>query len=357
MKVILATGAAVLLVGTSIAIAQQPPQPPRPYYVGNPVGLPIAPPAPGADAAAFAAVSDHVKVYGALVSVESCSYDPGRDLIVAPNRGVGQAIRTNDAFVAFINHDGSVHTPRWIGVQNPGEQRDNMDPPLILNEPLGSAIKNDVLYLSDRDGGNPDPANAGQNVAQVAVVRKFSMADGRPMGELRVPESTAFNDLAVAEDGTVYATNTGAGGQTPDPTTWRVFKIMPDGTATVLIEGEPLRQPNGIEIDNDGNLVVVNIGNDDVNVFKPDGGHVTTLKAAQPGNDGLVIMPDGTIFVSSVQRGGVSMIRPGEEAVLIAENIPSAASMCYDKGANQLVIPMNPNNGLAFVPLEGVWAP
>ena len=37
---------------------------------------------------------------------------------------------------------------------------------------------------------------------------------------------------------------------------------------------------------------------------------------------------------------------------LIARNIPNAASMCYDAGAKQLVIPMNPNNGLAFVPLK-----
>jgi hypothetical protein len=28
------------------------------------------------------------------------------------------------------------------------------------------------------------------------------------------------------------------------------------------------------------------------------------------------------------------------------------ASMCYDAGANQLVIPMNANNGLAFIPLK-----
>jgi predicted ATP-dependent Lon-type protease len=39
-------------------------------------------------------------------------------------------------------------------------------------------------------------------------------------------------------------------------------------------------------------------------------------------------------------------------AELIARNIPSAASMCYDAGANQLVIPMNANNGLAFVPVR-----
>jgi hypothetical protein len=45
-------------------------------------------------------------------------------------------------------------------------------------------------------------------------------------------------------------------------------------------------------------------------------------------------------------------MRPGRPAELIAENIPSAASMCYDSGANQLVIPMNANNALAFVRLE-----
>ena len=43
---------------------------------------------------------------------------------------------------------------------------------------------------------------------------------------------------------------------------------------------------------------------------------------------------------------------PEGEAELIATGIPSAASMCYDSDANQLVIPMNANNALAFVPLD-----
>ena len=77
-----------------------------------------------------------------------------------------------------------------------------------------------------------------------------------------------------------------------------------------------------------------------------------TENAAQAGNDGLVIMPDGTKYVSSVLNGGVSRIRPGQPAELIARNIPNAASMCYDAGAKQLVIPMNANNGLAFIPLN-----
>ena len=73
--------------------AQQPPPQPRDYYVGNPgVGLPVAPPAPGAPPAAFAPASKNVRMFGALYSVESCVYDPSRRVIVAPSRGVGQAV-------------------------------------------------------------------------------------------------------------------------------------------------------------------------------------------------------------------------------------------------------------------------
>ena len=86
--------------------------------------------------------------------------------------------------------------------------------------------------------------------------------------------------------------------------------------------------------------------------FSPDAKLLKTETAVQPGNDGLVIMADGTKYVSSVVQGGVSRIRPGQKAELIAQNIPSPASMCYDSGANQLVMPMNANNGLAFLPLK-----
>jgi sugar lactone lactonase YvrE len=157
-----------------------------------------------------------------------------------------------------------------------------------------------------------------------------------------------FNDIEVADDGTIYATQTGT---RPDSASWQVWKITPDGSASIFIQGAPLLQPNGVAFDAQGNIVVVNIGNDDVLTFSPAGKLIRTEHAAQAGNDGLVIMRDGTKYVSSVLNGGVSRIRSGRPAELIARNIPSAASMCYDAGANQLVIPMNPNNGLAFIRL------
>ena len=337
-------GAAALATGVAagVLLAQQPPQGPQAFFVGNRLGLPINPAADGA----FEPISSNVKVYGAIHSAESCSYDATRGLIVVPSRGVPQNVQTNNAWVSFINHDGSVHTSRWIGVQNPGDPRTTLTPPLVLNEPYGSDIANGMLYLADRDGGTTP------NEPSVAVIRRFNMQTGAPAGEVRVEKSAWLNDIEVADDGTIYATQTGVGGDKPDPATWQVWRIPRDGSPSVFIQGAPLRQPNGIAFDPQGNIVVVNIGNSEVLTFSPDGKLLKTENAALAGNDGLVIMADGTKYVSSVLNGGVSRIRPGQPAELIARNIPNAASMCYDAGANQLVIPMNPNNGIAIVPLN-----
>ena len=188
--------------------AQQPAAPaapaaqqPQPYMLGNPLGLPINPAPNGT----FSPMSSNVKVYGAIYSAESCSYDPDRGVIVVPNRGVPQNVQTNNAWISFLNHDGSVHTARWIGIANPGPQRANSTPPLVLNEPLGSDIVNGTLYLADRDGGT------GQTDPSVSVVRTFNMKTGMPGREYRVEKSTGFNDLAIDKAGNIYGTVTAIG--------------------------------------------------------------------------------------------------------------------------------------------------
>lgn len=281
-------------------------------------------------------ISDNVRTFRVTKNAESCVYDAARGVILAVNRGRPPREALNDGFISFIGHDGSVITKRWTGDQPEGP---------LLNQPYGSAISGDVLYVADRDGGTSkaDPTRA--------VVRMIDLATGASRGEVAV-ESPGLNDLAVAADGTVYATQTTAGGKSDDPSTWKVFRIAPDGAASVLIEGAPLNQPNGIEMDGDGNIVVVNTGDAGVLTFAPTGELVKTEEAAQPGSDGLVIMPDGTKYVNSLRKGGVSRIRPGVAAELIATGIPGSASMCFDSGSNQLVIPLGQNDALAFVPLN-----
>ena len=125
----------------------------RPFPVGNPLGLPVAPAVDGG----FKPISANVKVYGSVYSAESCTYDAERGVLVVPNRGVPPSIEVNNAWITLLNHDGSVHTSRWLGLQNAGAQRDTLTPPLRLNEPYGSDLVNGVLYLADREGGtNPN---------------------------------------------------------------------------------------------------------------------------------------------------------------------------------------------------------
>lgn len=324
---------ALALSAAGPALAQDP----APFAVGDSLGVPSAD-------GAFEPVSSNVTVYGAIVNAESCAYDAERGLVVVVNRGAPQAVQANDAWVSLVRSDGSVHTPRWIGVQRP-EDRASLAPPLVLNDPLGSEIAGGVLYIADRDG------SAGPDDPSTAVVRRFDVRTGAPLGETPIPESPWINDVAVAPDGTVYATQTGDLGPDPDPATFRVYRVAPAGAVSVLAEGAPLNQPNGIAFDPDGHLVVVNYGDEAVLTFARDGALVETRRAAQAGSDGLVILADGATYVSSVAHGGVSRLRPGEPAELIARGIPGAASMCYDAGAHQLVVPMLSTNGLAVLSL------
>jgi len=318
-----ATSSLFLFVGATLALpiaTSQEAAAQQAFVAGSPLGVTVD--------GQFQPMSANVKVFGGVVSAESCSYHPTRELIMVINRGVAQNEVPNDAYVSLLNRDGSVNVARWIGVNRNG---------LTLNQPLGSTVHGGHLYVADRDGGT------SQADPSVSVLRWFDLETGAPAGEVRIEDSLGFNDIAVAADGTIYGTDTGTG---------RIYQINPSGSWSVLLTGPPLSSPNGIAIDNDGNLVVVNMGDTNVVTLTRTGAVVRTEQAMQVGSDGIEIMPDGTKYVSSVRQGGVSRIRPGQPAELIASNIPSAASMCYDVGGNQLVIPLNATNAVAFVPLN-----
>jgi hypothetical protein len=247
------------------------------------------------------AMSSNVKVYGSFHFSESCTFDAKKNLILAMNNATRGDGTENDGFVSLINPDGSVHTPKWIGATRDG---------LELHHPLGSAVSNGVLYTVD-----------------VGYVRSFDLASGQPLDAVAIPGSTILNGIAVAGDGTIYASNT----RSPES----IYKAA----------------PNGVAIDRDGNVVVVNVGDSAVITYNSDGEVILTEHAVEGGNDGIVVTQDGTKYVSSVRFGSVSRIRPGQGAEVIASGIPSAASMCYDSVQNQLVIPLNGNYALAFIPL------
>ena len=78
--------------------------------------------------------------------------------------------------------------------------------------PLGSAVRNGVLYTVD-----------------VGYVRSFDLATGQPLKSVEVPGSTILNGIAVTEDGTVYTSNT----RNPE----LIYKITADDEVSVFADG------------------------------------------------------------------------------------------------------------------------
>jgi len=141
------------------------------------------------------------------------SYDAERDLYVAVNAGIAQDVIPNDGYISLVNPDGTAHTLKWIGVNHNG---------LTLNHPLGSDIINGLLYVAD-----------------INVIRWFDMATGGPRGSVTVEGASRFNDIEVAGDGTIYATQSG----TDESGTWAIYRITPQGESSVFVEGPPLARP------------------------------------------------------------------------------------------------------------------
>lgn len=312
-----------LLLGTAlasavagIAIAQQAPAP-----AGQALTAPVG--AAGQTEPFVAgtplAARDDIKTFGSFLAAESVSYDTQRDLYVVVNTGVPNATRANDGYVSLVNPDGTVNTLKWIQPAAANTPSNGV----TLNDPRGSDIENGLLYVADMD-----------------TVRMFDMATGQPKGERVIQGAQTLNDLEVARDGTIYVTDTG---------TNKVHKITPQGQISTFAEGEQVNRPNGVAIDAQGNIVVVLIGTDDVLTYTPDGKLAKTEKSTDAGNDGLVILADGTKLISSVQRGTVARIRPNQPAESIATGIPNAASMALDTKRNQLVIPQNQQNAITIV--------
>lgn len=304
----LQTGAAIL--GSAMVIAVSPLSLSQEFKAGEPLGRTN-------EAGVRMALSSNVRVFGSFHFAESCTFDAERNLIIAMNAGERGADAKADGYASLINPDGSVHTSKWIGASRDG---------LELISPIGSALRNGVLYTVDS-----------------GFVRSFDAKTGQPIQSIEVPNAGFLNGIAVTEDGTAYVSDTRPSEQ--------IYRVRSNGEVTVFAEGGPLSSPNGVAIDNDGNIVVVNMGSKAVVTYNPSGDILRTEYAAESGSDGIVVLPDGTKYVSSVRYGSVSRLVLGEDTKVIATGIPSAASMCYDSTQHQLVIPMNPNNALAFIKL------
>jgi sugar lactone lactonase YvrE len=130
----------------------------------------------------------------------------------------------------------------------------------------------------------------------------------------------------------------------------RIVEFTKDGHFVRIIGGVngngpgELDLPHAVAIDAAGRILVADSGNKRVSVFAQDGKFVESWPA--PGQGGLAVGSDGTVYVSDVNAGAVVLLKDGKivDAIHI-QGRPHALS--FDVATNEIYVastePMKPN--------------
>lgn len=144
------------------------------------------------------------------------------------------------------------------------------------------------------------------------------------------------NDITVRSDGTIYFTDP-AFGVEAELDFRGVFRITPDGRLTVEYRGETSETPNGLALSPDESLLYVTDYNASVvRVFEvaKDGSLSkprTFVEVAGP--DGMAVDESGNLFIASYDGGAIEVFAPdGEQWGII--DLPASTSNCAFGDAN-----------------------
>jgi len=195
-----------------------------------------------------------------------------------------------------------------------------------FNGPYGVAGDNDLIYVSDGESGLVRTATLdGQVTTLAGQLRPVGAADG-PGTAARFGGTVA---LAADAAGNLYAA---------DGANHAIRKISPNGEVTTVagalgvadwVDGvgaaARFNKPSAIAIDDTGNLIVADMGNEAIRKISRDG-VVTTIAGGGPGSAGYVdgpgaiarfnyiesvsVDPAGNIFVADAQNCSIRKISP-----------------------------------------------
>lgn len=141
----------------------------------------------------------------------------------------------------------------------------------------------------------------------------IDLDSGEVLGRWLVPQPSPahiFNDLAIAQDGSVYVTTTLLG---------RVYHIVPGSSALALTYAADGLQTNGITFDTRGRYLFFTLDRGIVRL-DPATGATLTLRSGEPaeaGTDGLYAVPGGLVAIQPRRRRIVRLqLDPAMEAIV-----------------------------------------
>jgi hypothetical protein len=253
---------------------------------------------------------------GGLKVPESARYDALRDVWYISNINGVPSDKDGNGFITRVSGDLTTVDTMFIASGVNG---------VVLNAPKGMALIGDTLWVADID-----------------ALRGFNVVTGAVVASVDVPGAVFLNDPVLGGDGAIYITDTGiqitATGMThPGPD--RIFKVV-GRTVSTALTFEALIGPNGLAMDDaNGRLVMVPFGSPTIFAFAPGATTADSIAAGPGGYDGVAVLGDGRILISSWTDSTVHVL---DNATLtpFVKGLPSPADLGVDTMRGQFAVPL-----------------
>lgn len=250
---------------------------------------------------------------------ESVKYDAELDVYFVSNVNGNPSQKDNNGYIARIHADSIGTMTKLVEGGRGG---------VNLNAPKGMAIRGDTLFVADID-----------------MLRRFNKRTGASLGNvsLREQQATFLNDVAAGPDG-IYVTDTGilfdAQGGMTHPGTNRVFKVAGLTVTSAPLNADSLMNPNGIAWDaKNSRFLLAPFGGPNISAWKP-GDSVTTVLASGPGGyDGIEVLDNGNVLVSSWTDSTVHILHGGTHRMALITGVAAPADIGVDTKRNLVAIP------------------
>jgi sugar lactone lactonase YvrE len=263
---------------------------------------------------------------GDLKHPESARYDPGLDVWFVSNVNGDPSKKDNNGFISRITSTGKMDSLKFIEAGRKG---------VTLNGPKGLAVVADTLWVADID-----------------AVRAFNKVTGAPIASISLAGKVKFlNDAAAGPDG-VYFTDSGLKGDAKGQLNYvgpdQIIRVGPDRKASVVLKTDSIGGANGITwMASQQKFVINSFGNKKVFTWAPGDKSVTAIAAGPGLADGLEVLPDGRILMSSWADSSLLVVENGK-AVPVATGIPSPADFGLDPKRNRVGVPMMMEDKVEF---------
>ena len=256
-----------------------------------------------------------------LAQPESVVQDPATGSIYVSNIAGAVMEKNGKGFIARLRPDGTVIEREWIKG---------------LNAPTGMALRDRTLYVADVD-----------------ELLEINVASGEILNRYPAKGAIFLNDIAIAEDGTVYVSDT------PMNTIWS----LKDGTFEPWLADDDLNGPNGLLVQGD-KLIVASFGKlpGEGQKQEPAGllavdledQSVSKLGSGDPiGNlDGLQLLQPGVYLVTDWDAGVLYRVDAKGKADRLIKLSKGSADLSYLPDKRIVLIPIMLNNSLVAYTLE-----